>query len=178
MAASNPDVISITPAVIGLAGVLIGAIVSLAGTYFLDRRHEGRDRKGLASALLAELKAILHVEEAHDYRALYQGTLDRIKQGEAAPMPNISFETSPARSVYYANLSRIGTLPAPIPEMMVRFAYAMEVMAADRAVMDRGGWDTQEQSRRIEMLGHHLETYDDLVALANEIASHLKAASR
>ncbi|HEB87906.1 MAG TPA: hypothetical protein ENI68_12955 [Gammaproteobacteria bacterium] len=173
-----PDVISISPALIGLVGVLVGAIASLAGTYFLDRRHEVRDRRGLAAALLAELKAILHVEEAHDCRAIYQGTLDRIKRGEAAPMPNIGYETNPARSVYYTNLSRIGTLPDPIPEKIVQLAYVYEVIAADRAAMDQGEWDRQEPSQRIKMLGHHLETYDDLKALAREVALHLKSASR
>ena len=163
---------------IGLMGAIIGAAITQFGVLALDRRREKRDCQGLASALLAEVKAMVHVEEAHSYRALYQDTLTRINKGKAVPMPNISYETNPARSVYYTNLSHIGTLPVPIPEKMVRLSYEYEVIAADRRCMDKGEWNTQEQPQRITMLEHHLKTYDAFVALAHEVAGHLETASK
>lgn len=160
----------------GLIGVFVGARLTQKGNLRLEQQREERECTGLSSALLAEVQAIIHVEEAHSYRALYQDTLNRIKKGEATLMPNISYETNPARSVYYTNLSRIGTLPVPIPEKMVRLAYEFEVIAADRKCMDKGEWNTQEQSQRITMLEHHLKTYDAFVALAHEVAECLEKA--
>jgi len=167
-----------TPAIIGFLGVLVGAIASLAGTYVLEHVRERRSRRALAGALLAEVQAIFHVEEVHGYRAIYQDTLDRIQRDETVSMPNISYETNPARSVYYTNLSRIGTLPAPIPEQLVRLSYEFEVLATDRMCMDRGEWERQEPAKRINMLEKHLNAYDALVALAQDVSESLKAQCR
>ncbi len=166
---SNLDINSFATAAVGLVGAIIGAITSLIGTYFIECRREGRERRSLATSIRAELEAILHVEKDHGYRAMYQTVLDQMKRGERMPMPNISYSTDTARSVAYTNLSRIGILPEPVPAKLIRLLYVYEVVVADRQCMDAGEWDNQEASRRISMLNGHLRTYDALVALAGEV---------
>lgn len=170
------DAAYLIPAVIGFIGVLVGTIASLGGTYFLEHVRERRNCKALATALRAEVQAMLHVEEAHSFRAIYQDTLDRIRLGHTVAMPNISYETNPARSVYYTNLSRIGILAAPISEKMVRLSYMFEVVATDRTCMDKGEWNKQEPSKRIDMLEKHLKAYDGFVTLARAVSKDLESA--
>lgn len=174
---NNLDINALTTAGVGLAGTFLGGLATFAGAYVHDYRRVTRDRKSLAGALLAEQKAVLHVERTHKYRDIYQETLDRIRRGEAEPMPNIGYETNPARSVAYTNLSRIGTLPKPVPEKLVKLLYTFEVVAADRQCMDAGKWDVQDSARRAEMLESHLKTYDDLVAMAEDLIGALEAAT-
>jgi len=174
----NQNIGALMAASIGLAGAVVGGVISQFGTSIQERKREARSSRGLAAALLAEVRATLHVEEALGYRSMYEDTLDSIKQGNAVAMPNISFEMNPARSVYYSNLARIGTLPPPISEKIVRLYYEFETVVADRMCMDRGEWDKQELSQRISMLEYHLKIYDAYVDLAQDVAGHLETASK
>lgn len=119
---------------------------------------------------------MLDVERRHGYRTEYQSVLEALRQGKDIPMPNISYETNPSRSVYYANLSRIGMLGSPAAEKLVALAYQWEVIATDRMSMDRGTWDKKPLAQREAFLQHHLETYDLALERLEELAPLLSTS--
>lgn len=151
-----------------LGGAVVGAIAATFGNLIIERRREKSERKALAAAIRAEILAIKSVEEKHNYRAIYQKTLDRIEAWHSDPMPNISFEQDTSRSVYYMNLSRIGILPPDVAEVLVRLAYQIEVINTDK----------QPKDQRVAFLEHHLNTYDGVWQEAEELAERLASVAR
>lgn len=167
------EIESLLPAFIGLGGVLIGAIATTCGTIVVELIKSRRERKALALALKAEVSAMLEIETQHRYRNMYQSVLDTYKARKVCDMPDISYETNPARSVYYSNLSKIGLLKAEAAQDMVQLSYMWEVIAADRQCMESGEWHFPSLERRIEVLSRHLEIYDETVTHAENLIKKL-----
>lgn len=157
----------------GLIGAVVGAVIISWGAFAVERRREKAEKMSLAAALQAEILAIKNVEKSHKYREEYARVLVRIEQGHKDPMPRYGFEYDTAKSVYYTNLNRIGLMPPEIAEMLVRLAYQMEVISADRRQMDNKVWDDMPGKKRADFLRHHLETYDVVWRDATEVADRL-----
>lgn len=159
---------------VGLLGVLLGGGIGIAGTLFLDKRRRDAERRALAGSLAAEVDAILLLEEHHQYRLIYSSALDRIRAGSGEIMPAIIAHRDPAKAVFYANLGRIGILPAPLPARLVTGNILAESITIDRQAMAEGVWDQgQPVDQRCRFLEHHLTTYDKAVALTKELSEEL-----
>tara|TARA_R110002110_G_scaffold387396_1_gene599244 strand:- start:1185 stop:1640 length:456 start_codon:yes stop_codon:yes gene_type:complete len=148
--------------------------MSLIGAAYHDERRAARERRSLATALIAEFNGAIQIEQEVGYRAEYQRCLDQIRAGHPEPMPNFHYEWDGGRSIYYTNLPRIGILPENVTNKLIRGASAFQVVVADRQCMDRGDWNTQSPEKRADMLARHLQMYDQVLVLCGEIITDLR----
>lgn len=174
MVTSGIDPNTLLTAGIALFGAVVGGMISITGSVYLERRREAQERRSLVAALIAEIDGTLRVEEEVGYRSEYQRCLDQIRSGHPVPMPNFHYEWDGGRSVYYTNLPRIGTLPENVIGALIRGASLFQVIVADRQCMDRGDWNSQTPERRAIMLAQHLELYDQVILLCKDIVTELR----
>ena len=95
---------------------------------------------------MAEVAAILSIEEQVGYRVEYQKVLEKCNELSSSElnidMPNFDYSFDTSQSVIYQNYSNIGELPPAIASKVVSLTYQFQTVAKDRMGMDRGDWSS------------------------------------
>ncbi|MDQ1610321.1 MAG: hypothetical protein QOG00_252 [Pyrinomonadaceae bacterium] len=144
-----------------LIGGGLALIGSLSGTYFSLRYQRRLERINLKSAFYGEVKALLTIVEMRGYDPNLAALLDRVKSTGDDEV--LAFNaTRKYFQVYEQNVSKIGLLPAPLPEKLALF-YSL-------------GTALLEDMDALQSLKKGEVTHEQLVAMMTEQLVVIRAA--
>jgi hypothetical protein len=151
---------SMAPVVVGGA---IGIMGTLASSTLLDKTRRKAERKSLTGAFVGEISALIEVS---DRRGYLQHLHKLIAAAKADPNPNSvrSFHFSNRRNpfaVYDANLTRLGILRDPLPQLITRFYTQASSALEDVADMREGKFLPRNRDASIQRLQNLLELLED-----------------
>jgi hypothetical protein len=156
----------LTPTIVGGAIAILGSMAAPICIELVKRRHE---RLNLTKAIVSEISALVEIAERRHY---IEGLRAAIAKAKAQPDPNIGhiFYFSSRRNsfaVYDANLSRLGILCDPLPQLIARFYTQTTAILEDIADMREGHYRNRDDSvRSLEAL---LVLFEDTRSLGYEI---------
>lgn len=128
---SPADWFALLPVVVGGLLAILAGMVGNAVPQCIQRRHE---RKNLASAFLGEITALLKVVETRRYQEGLEQVLQQVEANKQVMAYTFSVRLNPF-TVYTANISRIGILPNPLPNMICQLYSQAEAILEDIADM-------------------------------------------
>lgn len=161
---------------IAAVGPTIGAISGFAGAIFtafyiakLNRQQREREReeqrKSLASAFIGELTSIHRIVTLRNYAGSLQVLIEHIQAGG----PYEKFSVKVRRNyfmVFDENVSHLGLLPPPLPELLATVYTAMKSALEDFQTLDEGVIDNHPPQSQIA----HLAQLRDLIIATQNMA--------
>ena len=153
------------PAIFGLAGTLVGAIASLAGTLMVNHSRQQRESKCVATALVTEVLCIREIANARRYQeGLIQACAWLRQQPQGTMFKYIVAVPDHYSRIYQANASRIGLIDSEVARKIVKFHQLADAVVQDvkpGGVLAVGaGLAAYEEAARI--LGQALDVADSL----------------
>ena len=107
-----------------LLGVLLGAVLSIAGGYvstlFVENRREKRESRNLAFAFKGELLALKKIVEERKYIEGLRHAIEVVRTTKQSYQIVIHVRRE-YFNVYAKNVDKIGTLNSPLPEWIATF---------------------------------------------------------
>ncbi len=159
--------VNAVPTIIGGA---IGIIGSLSTSIYLENSKRKAERRSFTGAIIGEISALIEISERRHY---IQGIRQSIEKAKAQTNPDIgyNFYFSVRRNsfaVYDANLSRLGILESPLPQLIVRFYTQTSAILEDIADM-RENKMKRNRDESIQTLEALLKLFEDTHSLGKEI---------
>jgi hypothetical protein len=102
-----------------LAAAIVGGLIAVVGGTVLEMIRDERKAAQLSHAIAGEIKAVLEIIEARQYRAAVATYLQRAREGDAQIL-RIHLQQK-YFAVIQANLQFIGLLPVELPILIPRF---------------------------------------------------------
>ena len=167
---------SILIAITGLGGVVLGAVLGPMGTHWLESRAAARRRRAVASALAAEIGAMLEVSARRKYDEVYAGWLAAWKAGDTK-LPSVSgLETAVEKGdpIFLAHLSALGDLPQDLAGRVVTFYAGAAGLRLDLVGISRGDFSVAECVGLIE---EDLAYWQELKPLGESLVVELRAVT-
>lgn len=113
-----------------LIGGLLTFLGGLIGNYFIQRSQRNAELNNLASAFYGEISSILAIVKRRNYVESMTYVLENVEADEAPEFTYYRGQNEKFR-IYESNVSKIGLLPAPIPEKLISFYTLAEVIHDD-----------------------------------------------
>jgi hypothetical protein len=107
-------------ALLPLAGVVVGGLITYATNYCLETRKQTRESRRLAFAFQGEIYALLGIIKRRQYLESFQAVIDYMENtGEKYAIGiQIRKDYFP---VFKSNVGNIGLLACPLPELIAQF---------------------------------------------------------
>ena len=153
-----------------LLGVLLGGVLATAGgiltTLILDTRKNRQESFHLALAFRGEISALLELFEERNYVDRFSEVISKIEEsGQPFYMPfKIRFKYD---RVFEGNVSRIGILKTPLPELIPQFYTRFTSITEDLVSLGDGSYSQLE-------LSHLLRIYRDNARLISQTLEEAK----
>lgn len=134
----------IEQAVLQLAAVIVGGLLSITGGFFstliLDRQREKAQARNLALSFKGEISALVAFIEARGYRNRVRQVIAQIEQTQQPfYMPyRIHYQYD---RVYNDNVDKLGVLRGSLPELIPRFYTQMVSVLEDMAWLGEGPYE-------------------------------------
>jgi len=159
--------------VVGLLGVIIGALIGGLSNVFLEAYKRCRDKKAVASLLAGEISGILTMTEIRGYKSLYERLLDRLEQGEDIPTPDILGGQPSLDPGIQASLDKIGLLSQDFPERLALFYQQLSGIRLDIRRLAEGKYDGR-LDRKIALIREDLSLWNKTEKLGNALVVDLR----
>ena len=161
---ANPWLI-LLPVVVGGLLTFLGGLI---GNFLLQWNQRKAEIKSLTGAFVGEIRALLSIVERRRYLEGIEQLIQQVRTTNQPATYSFSARRNPF-SVYDSNVSRIGILPSPLPELICRFYSQSRSVLEDIDDMrnpQAGTWTAAESLSRLEELRDLLRDSNNL---ANEI---------
>lgn len=175
------DINSLSPAALsalsGLGGAVIGGLAAIGAGWF-ERRQEWRyAKKGLASAVAAEIGAVLDTIERRDFVNYFSEILSAWKRGERLEETPGFVDNTPndLSRVFSHNMDKIGMLGPAIAADTVRFYTFLEAIQTDLLALSAG--NVEDLDGRITLLEEDLDLWRETEAIGKRLITELPRIS-
>lgn len=143
-----------------LLGVLIGGLLGGGGLIIRDHLTFRRERKSLAVAIGAEIRAVIETAEMRDYEAHFRAYLENWKQGKGIDShPTIvglrTMEDARTDQVFDTNIDKLGLLGSDVAAEVVRFYGILKGIKVDLVEIS----NEPRIASRIKLLEEDLELW-------------------
>ncbi len=168
-----PEQISYLPLYQTLAGGFLTFIGGLIGTYLTQRSQKKSERESLMSAFYGEITALLSIIKRRGY---FQGIVDDLNYIEKTGEVRLSYFsfTQDFAKVYEENIGKIGLLPAPLPEKIVKFYTFLSAALEDFKGVANSEFDKLTVPEVKELLKELIEISSSTLRLGEELQGLLK----
>jgi hypothetical protein len=143
-------------------------MVSLSNWSLHSLTHR-RKIRNLASALVGEIAAILHLIETHDVVSMLEKALDA--SDSAVALPNL---TLPPFTIYTADAARLDELPLPAPRKIAYFYAQIASIQDDLTRLATEPISEHSAGSRTERIRCVLTELNDALALGDDILRELR----
>lgn len=175
------DVAPLDPGRFGVASTLLAALIggglTLAGQWLKDRRDGRAQRRHVAAAFRGEIRSILAITTARNYRKLLDDDLEDIrsaKPGELVHLPQVSVKLTYDR-VYRTHVGNLGRLPSAVAEPIVIFYTGLNSLLEDlRDWRHEYSDGTDNQEWAAGALQEFIELYDDVMGIGRTLLQQLE----
>lgn len=165
----DPD--TLTVALVGAGGVIIGAVITSFAGDWSRRRHE---RKSLRAAFRAEISTLLKISEARGHEARFQRIIDNFdRTGQELPIFLWGFNAVGSDPVFKANIEKIGTLGADVAEDIGDFYTLLNAVRVDLVATASGQLVPLQPAQRIEVYRNALRLWRDAKAVGERLCKTL-----
>lgn len=111
---------TILVAVIAVVGVIIGGVMSFFNTSRLETRKQAAESRRLALAFQGEIRALLRIVNRRGYLEGFQCVFEEMERTQKKIPINIKVRRE-YFPVFKNNVSNIGLLECPLPELIAQF---------------------------------------------------------
>jgi hypothetical protein len=156
-----------------LLGGLLAFLGGFVGNFLLQRSQRQKERESLSSAFCGEIAALLAIIERRQYLKFIKSELESVKQTGKVDSLQISVSRNYFQ-VYEHNIERIGLLPAPLPEKIVRFYTFMWACLEDLETMRTFEFKAEDALIVERLLEELLRLANDAIDVGNEAMSLMR----
>lgn len=143
---------------LGLAGVLLGGLVTTLATAYLEWKRSCREARALALAFRGEIAAIKDVLAKRDYVGSIRHIIECIeKKGESWPDAKIRVRRE-YFNVFRSNVGNIGKLPGNLPSSIASYYLTGNAILEDFEDMASGSLTSTSAEQQVAF-------YKELLAL-------------
>lgn len=107
-------------AVIAAIAVMIGALISVCSTYFLEKQKQVAESRRLALAFQGEIRALLGLIKRRKYLEGFRWAIEEMESTQKVVPINIQVRRE-YFPVFKNNVGSIGLLACPLPELIAQF---------------------------------------------------------
>lgn len=143
------------PVIAAVGGALVGGVVSIIPTWWIERNKRDFERKSVTSALTAEIKALLCVIEHRQYVKQMKFALEQLKLSPGAKYKYQVKVPEHYSRVYQAHIEKLGIVDSSLSAQIVQFHHLLDSIIQD---VSPGGI--------IADIGGDEESFKRLIALA------------
>ncbi len=111
-------------------GVIIGGLITLATTYWLETRKQVTESKRLALAFRGEIGALLEIIKKRKYLEGFQNAITQMETTGERQLINIQVRRE-YFPVFKSNVGNIGLLPCSISELVAKFYIEANALLED-----------------------------------------------
>jgi len=156
---------SVWPTVVGGAISLVSTVVTTFGIEHLRRSREAR---AAAYAFRASILGILTIVEIRRYSDLVRGMIRHMEAGNAGNALKSRVRQGYVE-VYNRNIDKLGTLVAPLPELIAVFYTNVNSLVEDMQAAYDGQHDNIEQVELLRLL----KEFDALLTETSKLGRHI-----
>ena len=154
-----------------LLQTLLGGLLAFSGgflaSFLLQRTQREKERESLGSAFYGEIAALLDIIARRQYLEFIKRELESVKQ--TGQVDSIQVRVSRNYfQVYEHNVERLGLLPAPLPEKIVRFYTFMWACLEDLETMRTFEFKAEDAPTVERLLEELLRLANDAVGVGHE----------
>ena len=160
-----------------LIGVLLGAVLSLAGGYvstlLVENRREKRESRNLALAFKGELVALRKIVEERKYIEALKAAIDFIQKHNQPYHITVKVRHQ-YFNVYKNNVNKIGTLNSPLPEWIATFYTQANAVLEDLESYCDGTYATASPDVLLESYKELVRIFGGAMVLAQRICDEIE----
>ena len=156
-----------------LLAVVVGGVIAIFTNYFFQRHQLSIERRHLAWAFLGELTAIKFIVEKRQY---IEGIRQAIAITERTnqPFPYHFVARRDYFLVFKQNVSKIGMLESPLPELIASFYTQAQSILEDMDSMSENRFANLPPEEFVVMLKQLLELFISTQQLGDQIISEIR----
>jgi hypothetical protein len=159
-----------------LIGVVVGGVIAIIGGFasnlFVELRRNAAESKKLAYAFRGELCALASIVKKRAYIEHIKSMITEMEQTKKPLLIQIPIHRE-YFNVFNNNVSKIGSLKNPLPELIARFYVQANSSLEDLQSYREGKWDNESVESIINSKKELVLLMEDNFALVDEIVKQI-----
>lgn len=151
-----------------IIATLVGGFLAILGGFSAKLYSDYQERRSLLSAHAGEIRALLDLVAVRAYLDVLRGHIENMRTNPGSfSFFSVRLSGREYNQVFTATAARLGMLPPPLPERLVKFHYTVQAILDDLDLISeasdpaRGNWVSENAA---SCLGVH----ESLLALMEE----------